>query len=175
MELQPTNTAPLVVVVAMSSEHQAIGNKNGLLWHLPADLKHFKQLTLGHPIIMGRKTFESIIDILGKPLPGRSNIVITRDTAYQYEGATVAHSLAEAVEIARKEDPSEIHIGGGAEIYRQVLPMLDRLHVTWVFDEPEADTFFPPFRDDFEVAGQSDTQTHEGITFQWVDYVRKRS
>lgn len=173
MELPPTNSAPLVIVVAMSREHRAIGNKNGLLWHLPADLKHFKQLTLGHPIIMGRKTFESIIEILGKPLPGRMNIVLTRDTTYSYEGTTVAHSLTEAVLIAQEQNPTEIHIGGGAELYRLALPEIQTLHVTWVYDEPEADTFFPPFEDDFVVSAQSDAHTHEGISFQWITYQKK--
>jgi dihydrofolate reductase len=166
----------LVIVAAMSRYHQAIGNKNALLWHLPADLKHFKELTLGHPVIMGRKTFESILSILGKPLPGRTNIVVTRDTDYKVTGgAVVTHSLDEAIAVAESEDPKEIHIGGGAELYRQVLPEVSRLHITWVDDEPEADTFFPEFLADFEVVSQSDTQQHDDLTFQWIDYVKKSS
>jgi len=82
---------PIVIVAAMSQPAQVIGDNNKLLWHIPADLKRFKALTLGHPIIMGRKTFESIVAILGKPLPQRTNIVVTRDTSYKPEGVLVAH------------------------------------------------------------------------------------
>jgi dihydrofolate reductase len=164
---------PLVLVVAMSRERRAIGNKNQLLWHLPTDLKHFKELTVGKPIIMGRNTYDSIINILGKPLPRRTNIVLTsRDDIAEPE-VKVASSLNSALELASGEDPAEIHIGGGAKLYQEVLPIIDRLHVTWVNDEPEADTFFPDFADDFSVTKQHPPITENGITFQWVDYVRK--
>lgn len=166
---------PIVIVVAMSRTNRAIGNKNKLLWHIPADMKRFKALTLGHPIIMGKNTFLSIVEILGKPLPGRTNIVLTRDETYSYEGVKVAHSLVEAVELAKEESPSEIHIGGGAELYRQALPLVSVLHVTYVHDEPEADTFFPAFEDDFEITQEHEVATHEGLTYQWVDYERKSS
>lgn len=166
-------TAPIVIVTAMSRQHQAIGKDNALLWHVPADLQRFKALTFGHPIIMGRKTFESILAILGKPLPGRTNIVITRDESYSHDSAKVAHSLEEAITIANAEHPAEIHIGGGAELYRQALPLVSKLHVTWFDDEPEADTFFPPFLTEFEQVVTHEPQTHEGVTFQWIDYIRK--
>jgi dihydrofolate reductase len=157
----------------MSRKNRAIGNKNQLLWHLPADLKHFKELTLGHPIIMGRNTYESIIKILGKPLPGRTNIVLAKDGEEITGGAEVAHSLAEGISIANKEEPVEIHIGGGAMLYREALPLVDRLHLTLVEDEPEADTFFPKYVEDFEVTKESEPITENGITFQWIDYQRK--
>lgn len=169
------NKAPIVIVAGMGRRDRAIGQDNGLLWHVPADMKRFKQLTLGHPIIMGRKTFESIITILGKPLPGRTNIVITRDTEYNHEGAVVVHSLEEAIVIAQSENPTEIHIGGGAEIYRQVLPSVERLHITWFDDEKEGDTFFPDFESDFEIINNHAPMEHDGLQFQWVDYGRKRS
>ncbi|HEY0964636.1 MAG TPA: dihydrofolate reductase, partial [Candidatus Paceibacterota bacterium] len=105
---------PVVIVVAMTRESRAIGHGDDLLWHVPADLKRFKALTLGHPVIMGRRTFESIVKTLGKPLPGRTNIVVTRDDSYAPHGARVAHNLEEAFAIALEEHPSEIHIGGGA-------------------------------------------------------------
>ena len=168
-------TTPLVIVVAMSRHTRAIGNNNTLLWHIPADLKHFKELTLGHPIIMGRNTFLSIIKIIGKPLPGRTNIVLTRDKDYEYPGVKVAHSLETAVAMAEEENPEEIHIGGGAEIYRQALPSVLKLHVTWVHDEPLADTFFPPFEDDFTITAESGDMEHKGLHYEWVDYVRKPS
>lgn len=166
-------SAPIVVVVAMSRHTRAIGNKNTLLWHIPEDLKHFKALTLGHPIIMGRKTFDSIIEILGKPLPGRTNIVLTRDLKYTYEGVKVANSLEMALAMAEEESPKEIHIGGGAELYRQVLPFVSKLHVTWIYDEPIADTFFPPFEDDFKIEMEHPQAERNGLHYQWVDYTKK--
>lgn len=124
---------------------------------------------------MGRKTFESILEILGKPFPGRTNIVVTRDTGYQYEGVKVAHSLEEAIQVAESEHPKEIHIGGGAELYRQALPLTDRLYITWYFDEKKGDVFFPDFEHEFEITTEHPVQEHEGLSFRWVDYVRKQS
>ncbi len=165
--------APIVIVVAMSRNNRAIGYNNDLLWHIPDDLKRFKSLTTGHPIIMGRKTFESILNILGKPLPGRTNIVVTRDTTYQHDGAIVAHSLEAAITVAQKENPSEIHIGGGTQLYKQSLPLVSRLYVTWIDDTKEADTFFPAFEDDFAIHETHEPREHEGLRYQWIDYVRK--
>tara|TARA_B100001989_G_scaffold246935_1_gene218470 strand:- start:274 stop:786 length:513 start_codon:yes stop_codon:yes gene_type:complete len=169
------NKPPLVIVAAMSKERRAIGFKNQLLWHLPEDLKHFKELTLGYPIIMGRNTYESIIKILGKPLPGRTNIVLSRVGEEVTPGAKVAHSLEDGINIAKEENPTEIHIGGGAMLYREALPLVDRLHLTLVEDEPEADTFFPDFSADFAVTKEHAPQEHNGIKFQWIDYERKGS
>jgi len=166
--------APIVIVSAIGKLNRAIGKDNDLLWHVPEDLKRFKKLTMGHPVIMGQKTFESILDILGKPFPGRTNIVATHDKSYNYEGAKIVHSLEEAVEIAQSENPTEIHIGGGGEIYRQMLPFVDRLHITWFFDEQDGDTFFPDFEDDFDVVKESEIQNYEGVQYQWVDYVRRK-
>jgi dihydrofolate reductase len=165
--------APIVIVSGMAKSNRVIGNNNELLWHVPADLKRFKELTMGHPIIMGQKTFDSIIEILGKPLPGRTNIVLTHDKDYSHPGAKIAYSLAEAIAVAQSENPSEIHVGGGGEIYRQMLPYVSRLHITWFFDEPEGDAFFPDFEDEFEITKEHPTMEHEGIKFQWVDYERK--
>jgi dihydrofolate reductase len=169
------NEIPLVIVAGMGKTNRVIGNENKLLWHIPADMKRFKQLTLGHPIIMGRKTFESILNILGKPLPERTNIVITRDKNYKCEGIKIAHTLDEALEIAKSEKPTEIHIGGGAEIYRQTLPLVSKLYITWFFDHKEGDTFFPDFMNDFEIVAEHPSQTHEDMQFQWIDYERKKA
>lgn len=165
--------AEIVIVVALSRTTRAIGNNGGLLWHIPEDLKRFKQLTLGHPIVMGRKTFESILAILGKPLPQRQNIVVTRNPDFTYPDVITAASVDQAIEKARELDPLEIHIGGGAEIYTQVLPYVDKLFVTFIDDAPEADTFFPEFEDMFEVACAHEKKDHNGLSYQWVDYVRK--
>lgn len=163
-------TVPVVIVAAMCSKTHAIGKDNTLLWHIPADLKRFKELTMGHPIIMGRKTFESIIEILGKPLPGRTNIVVTRNPEYYITDAVTAGSLEAAFAIAERENPKEIHIGGGAELYAAALPYTDRLHLTFVEDDIEGDTFFPDFSRHFKETKRYPAEQFEGLTYEWVDY-----
>ncbi len=164
---------PVVIVAAISKKDRAIGYQNKLLWHIPEDLKRFKSLTNGHPIIMGRKTLESIIEILGKPLPGRKNIVITRNPEYAVEGAETAGSLEAAFAIAERENPTEIHIGGGAEIYNAAMPYVSRLHLTLVDSETTADTYFPEFSHNFTVTKEYPAQEYQGISYQWIDYTRK--
>jgi dihydrofolate reductase len=165
--------AEIVIVAAMSGGKHAIGRENGLLWHIPADMKRFREKTAHHPVIMGRKTFESIVSILGKPLPGRPNIVVTRNTEYSFPGVIVAPSFEEALRKAQELDQEEIHIGGGTEIYKQALPYVDTLYLTFVDDEPESDTFFPEFEEYFEVTQKHEARSHEGLSYQWVDYTRK--
>src|SRR5688572_21388613 len=126
----------IALVVAMA-ENRVIGKNNQLIWHLPADLKHFKNLTSGHPIIMGRKTFESI----GKPLPNRTNIVVTRQEDFKPKDCLVAHSLSEALMMAQQLD-AEIFVIGGAEIYKQAMFLADTIYLTEVHQEFEGDTFF---------------------------------
>jgi dihydrofolate reductase len=121
---------------------------------------------------MGRKTFESILAILGKPLPQRHTIVLTRDYDYRYEGVSVVHSLEAAFQLAAEENPQEIHIGGGAELYTQALPFTDRLHLTLWNDKPTGDAFFPDYTTDFIETHRSTPQSHNGTTFEWVDFVR---
>ncbi|MPR33081.1 dihydrofolate reductase [Salmonirosea aquatica] len=130
----------LVSILVAVSNNGVIGRDNQLLWRLPDDLKRFKQLTQGHPIIMGRKTFESI----GKPLPGRTSIVITRSPGYIAEGTYVVNSLEEALTVARQHHSEEAFIIGGGEIYRQVQEkkLADRLYITRVLADIEGDTFF---------------------------------
>lgn len=124
------------IVVAMAA-NRVIGRDNQLPWHLPADLQHFKQTTMGKPILMGRKTWESI----GRPLPGRTNIVITRDENYEAPGCVVVHSIEAALQTAEQQD--EVMIIGGAEFYRQVLPRTDRIYLTRINEDFEGDTLFP--------------------------------
>ncbi|RZK44166.1 MAG: dihydrofolate reductase [Pedobacter sp.] len=126
-----------ISIVVAISENNAIGKNNELLWHLPADLKHFKNITTGHTIIMGRKTFDSI----GKPLPNRKNIVITRNTDLKVEGIDFVNSLEEALKLCGSDEES--FIIGGAEIYKQALPLTSRIYLTKVHENFEADTFFP--------------------------------
>lgn len=124
-------------IVVATDENGAIGKDNRLLWHLPADLKRFKALTTGHSIIMGRKTYESI----GKPLPNRRNMVITRQSGLKIEGAEVVHSLTEALVLCKNE--AEVFIIGGAEIFQQALPLTRQIYLTIVHHSFPADTFFP--------------------------------
>ncbi|WP_151705019.1 dihydrofolate reductase [Nitrincola alkalilacustris] len=132
----------LAIIVAHSS-NRVIGIGNKLPWYLPEDLKYFKRITQGKPIIMGRKTFESI----GRPLPGRANIVITRDEQWQAEGVRVVHGLEEAIELASDialiDGVEEALVIGGAEIYAQALTRVDRLYLTEVHTELEGDAWFP--------------------------------
>lgn len=128
----------MIHLVVAKSDNNVIGHDNQLIWHLPNDLKHFKEITTGHPIIMGRKTFESI----GRPLPNRTNIIITRNKNYSIENTKVAHSLNEAIEIAKKID-EDIFILGGGKIYEQALDLVDILEVTEVHGNFEGDTYFP--------------------------------
>ena len=130
----------LVVAVARNG---VIGKDNGLPWHLPADLKHFKATTLGKPILMGRRTFESI----GKPLPGRTNIVLTRDRLWRAAGTVVVNTVPEALEVAPQAP--ELAVIGGAEVFRLCLPLAQRIHLTRVLADFEGDTFFPPLDADW--------------------------
>jgi len=120
---------------------RGIGADNKLPWRLSADLKRFRELTMDHHIIIGRKTFESI----GRPLPGRRMIVVTRDVKYKAEGCDVAHSVEDAINLAREKGESEVFICGGAEIYAQTIEIVDRMYLTFVDAEVAADTFFPEF------------------------------
>jgi dihydrofolate reductase len=126
----------IALIVAMA-ENRVIGRNNQLPWHIPADLGHFKTLTMGKPIIMGRKTHESI----GRPLPGRDNIVITADRLYQAEGCQVVHSIDQALQAAGSCE--EAMIIGGANLYRQTLKDAGRLYLTLVKAEPQGDAWFP--------------------------------
>ncbi len=126
----------VALIVAMA-KNRVIGREQRLPWHLPADLRHFKKITMGHPIIMGRRTFESI----GRPLPGRKNIVVTRQRDFQAKGCEVVHSLEEALRAA--EPAEEAFIIGGAELYRQALPLAEKIYLTLLDAEIEGDTFFP--------------------------------
>ncbi len=166
-------SVPVVIVAAISKHDRAIGYQNKLLWHIPEDLKRFKELTLGHPIIMGRKTFESIVAMLGKPLPGRKNIILTRNPELTYEGAETAGSLEAAFTVASRENPLEIHIGGGAELYTAALPFVSRLHLTLVDSKDKADTFFPKYESGFQITKEHPPEISNGIIYQWVDYHRK--
>jgi dihydrofolate reductase len=136
-------------IVAMD-KNRTIGKDNQLPWHLPADLQFFKRVTMGHPIIMGRKTYESI----GKPLPGRENIVVTRNQEYKLEGCTVIHSVEALIKFA-EEKKEEVFVIGGAELFKATFSNTDRLYITMIEHEFEGDTFFPEFKEsDWKLVSQ---------------------
>ena len=132
----------LTAIVAMTPE-RVIGRDNALPWHFPEDLRFFKRTTSGHPVVMGRKTYDSI----GRALPGRQNIVLTRERSWSAEGVTVIHSPEELSSL-ELQDP-DVFVMGGAEIYALFLPLLDELLITWVFDPYAGDTIFPAFDNHF--------------------------
>lgn len=157
----------LSIVVAIS-ENNAIGKNNQLLWHLPADLKHFKELTSGHPIIMGRKTYDSI----GRPLPNRRNIVITRQSGLTIPNVEVVLSLKEAISICKAEN--EVFLIGGAEIYKQALAFTNTIYLTKVHQNYEADVFFPELKENEwkEIAKeyhQADEKNNVAYTFSTLE------
>jgi len=132
----------MITVIAAIGNNNELGKDNDLIWHLPADLKRFKKVTTGHTIVMGRNTFESI----GKPLPNRRSVIITRNPKYQQEGCEVVHSLEEAIELIAQEEKA--FIIGGAQIYKEVLEkdLADQLDITKVYENFEADVYFPEIK-----------------------------
>ena len=130
-------------IIAILSANDVIGRDNTLPWHMPADLKRFKSLTMGHHLIMGRKTYESI----GRPLPGRINVVVTRSAGFAPDGVAVARSVDEAISKAEATGDPEIFIGGGADVFAQTLHRADRMYLTRIHEDFAGDTFFPEFDD----------------------------
>ncbi len=159
----------IVIVAAVAEKNRVIGDGKDLPWHIPEDLQHFKRLTLGHPLVMGRRTFESVLHQFGRPLPGRENVVLTRHPVHvDHPGIHVYASLGDALDAFA--DREQISIGGGATIYEQTLPLADRLELTFVEGDYTGDTFFPPFEHllgtDFELASR---EPHDGYRFEtWV-------
>ncbi len=159
------STLSLIAAVARNG---AIGKDNALLWRLPEDLKFFKCTTMGCPVIMGRKTFESI----GRPLPGRRNIVVTRNASWLHEGVEVVHALDEALAALASE--ARVFVIGGGELYTQALPRADELILTEVDADFEGDTFFPPWdRSAFVEQSRETHQAEAGWPYHFVVYQRK--
>lgn len=164
------------MIAAIASENRALGLNGRLIYHIPEDLKRFKEITTGHPIIMGRKTFESI----GMPLPNRRNIVITRDEDYFAEDIAIVHSLEEALGLVANEDEvftsdkkedrgeHEVFIIGGGEIYQQAIGMADKLYLTVVEGSPEADTYFPDYSN-FKKVVHEEAHEFEGLKYKFLD------
>ncbi|MEE4243792.1 MAG: type 3 dihydrofolate reductase [Kangiellaceae bacterium] len=132
-------TKPIISLVCAMANNRVIGKDNDMPWHMPADLKHFKSVTMGKPIVMGRKTYESI----GRPLPGRRNIIITRNLDYKADGIEVVSSVDAALNLLSDHD--EIMITGGGNIYQQTIDIADKLHLTFIDLETDGDAFFPQY------------------------------
>lgn len=157
----------LSVIVALA-KNRVIGLNNTLPWHLPEDLKRFKQLTMGHHIIMGRKTYES----LGRLLPGRQTVIVTRNPDYKADGAIVVHSLEQAISVSSAD--SEAFLIGGAELYQQSLPLAKRLYLTMIDAEFEGDAYFPEIElDHWDLLEQQDLISQQGWAFHYLSYQRK--
>ena len=159
----------MTTIVVATGKNGEIGFQNRLLWHIPQDLKRFKKITSGHPVIMGRKTYESI----GKPLPNRTNIVISKKTDWFEEGILIVNSIKEALKFAKKID-EDIFIIGGGKIYEQTLPLAGRIELTLVDAEFEADTFFPKinlkeFEKTWEECHEADGENKLGFCFQTME------
>jgi dihydrofolate reductase len=151
--------APLTLVAAMGA-NRVIGRDGDMPWHFSEDLKHFKRTTIGGVMIMGRKTFDSI----GRPLPGRRSIVVTRSSDWSHDGVEVAHSLDEALTLAGSG--ARVFVVGGGEIYAQALPLATRLVLTEIDDAPDGDTFFPDWsRDEWTETSRSVGETNSELSF----------
>ncbi len=167
--MNQTSTPSLVLIAAVAA-NGVIGVANTLPWRIADDLKRFKMLTLGHPVIMGRKTWES----LGRPLPGRHNIVITRQPGYTAPGATVADSVVAAIAACANE--ATAFVIGGAEIYAQTLPLAQRMELTEVHAEVNGDTHFPPFNcDEWRETLREPRTDATGLAYDFVSYQRTQT
>lgn len=159
-----------VSAIAVISRNRALGKGGGLLFHIPGDLPRFKRITSGHPVIMGRKTFESK-EINKKALPNRMNIVVTRDPSYRVEGVVVVRGVEEAIEKASEKEEYEIFIIGGGQIYKEVWPYIDKLYLTVVDTEAEGDTYFPYYSDFKKVVFQEEHE-EKGLKYTFLELER---
>jgi dihydrofolate reductase len=160
------------MVAAIGAKNRALGRNGDLIWKIPEDMHRFRRLTEGHPVVMGRKTWESLPEKV-RPLPGRTNIVITRQPDYIAPGATVVSSVEDAL-AAAKEAPGAEHICilGGGDIFTLALPFTDRLYLTLIDEEAAGDSFFPDYENLFTKKVSEEMHQWEGITYHWVDLDR---
>ncbi|MFJ5769734.1 dihydrofolate reductase [Psychrobacillus sp. NPDC093180] len=161
----------MISLIVAHDPNRVIGLNNEMPWHIPGDLAYFKEKTMGKAIVMGRKTFESI----GRVLPGRKNIIITRNPSYQAEGAVVVTNLPDAIDLA-KAYHEEVMIIGGEQIFRAILPKADRLYVTFIEQSFEGDTFFPAYGEEWVLVDTSEKmETAEGIHYVYLVYEKKEN
>lgn len=160
-----------IVLVAAIGHNRELGVGPDLIWKTKGDMQRFKALTLDHPIVMGRKTFESI----GHPLPNRTNIVVTRDNAWSFPGVIVVHSLDEAFQCSAELEYKKIFVIGGGEIYKAALPYATTLELTLVdAEEPKATVFFPPYMEDFVEVKRENPVHEDEVTYSFVTFDRKK-
>ena len=156
----------VISLVLARADNGVIGANGTIPWRIPDDMRRFKALTMGHPIVIGRKTWDSFPK---KPLPGRTNIVITRDKSWTADGAVTVHSLEEALERARSEQPQEINIAGGAAVYLESLPYATHIHLTEVHASPPGDVVIPPFDPaQWHETAREDHRTPDGLRYSFV-------
>ncbi|MFQ6370790.1 type 3 dihydrofolate reductase [Shewanella sp. YIC-542] len=157
-----------IALIAAMANNRVIGKDNNMPWHLPEDLRHFKQVTMGKPVVMGRRTFQSI----GRPLPGRQNIVITREAQLQFAGVTMASSLSDAV--AKADTCDELMIIGGGQLYQEALPLADKLYLTHIELDVAGDTWFPQWDDGswLKIAEDSN-RSADGLAYHFVTYQKR--
>nr|AIA19035.1 Dihydrofolate reductase [uncultured bacterium] len=162
----------VISAIAAFGKNRALGKDNDLLWHIPDDLKRFKELTSGHPVIMGRKTWESLPEKF-RPLPGRTNVVVTRQVGYAADGAIVVDGLSDAF-LTAQDTPGaeETFIIGGAQIYAEALPYTTRLYLTVIDDGKEADVFFPEYETEFTKIISNESREWNGLKYRWVTLER---
>ena len=169
MTAAPRQAARITLLVACAN-HGVIGRDNALPWHLPEDLRHFRQTTLGHVLVMGRRTFDSI----GRPLPGRHTVVLSRDPSWRHEGCELATSLDRALDRAAAAERGEIFVVGGAEVYREALPRADRVLMTRIALEVAGDAFFPPLpQTQWAIATREDHVAASGTRYAILDWRRR--
>lgn len=159
---------PRISLIAALTNTGAIGKENDLLLIIPDDLKRFKELTTNHAVLMGRKTWESLPEKV-RPLPNRTNIVVTRQRDYDAPGAVVCTSLEEALE---KAEAGEVFVIGGGQLFTETLPLADRLYLTLIDSDQDGDIFFPPYKDVFTKTVFEEEREYNGIKYRWVDLER---
>jgi dihydrofolate reductase len=168
---RPEKHSPFTVaLIAAVADNRVIGAEGGLPWHYPADMTHFRETTMGHPVVLGRVTYESIVDDLGGPLPGRTNVVLTGQNRDLPEGAVAVGSVEAALAAAGDaldEERDTVYVAGGANVYEQCLPLADRLVLTEVARSPDGDAFFPEVDwDDWEVIARDDRAEFAFVTYE---------
>ena len=157
----------MIASICAVGKNREIGCKNKLLWDIPDDMKHFKDITTGHVVIMGKNTYLSI----GKPLPNRFNIVIAQELDFVAPGCEVVHSIEDAINLGKAQADKDVFIIGGGQIYTQTLPYVEKLYLTLVDDAPEADTFFPDYSE-FKNIVKQEKKEYNNISYQFVELTR---
>ncbi len=167
---EPPKSPRQIALIAAVAANGIIGRDNAMPWHIPGELKHFKAVTMGHPVVMGRRTYESI----GRALPGRLNVVVSRDPNWRAPGCEQSGSLAAALELALAADP-QVFVIGGAQMYAQALPQADALFLTEIHADFPGDTHFPAWsKNEWQETSRQPQQSPDGLRYDYVTYQRRR-